>query len=98
MEAITGGNIFLPVGEGGTSFTLVLRPDVDTRDIDRSSYGETTDRLLTRYNFPIPKQIDGVLYEQPVAFPSPFPAEPYLSPAPSPSPQAIFWAISSPAS
>jgi Flp pilus assembly protein CpaB len=70
----------------GAAFTMVLRPDQDTRDIDRSSYGETTDRLLTRYNFAIPELIDGVLYEQPVPFPSPFPAEPYLSPPPSPSP------------
>ncbi len=70
----------------GAQFTMVLRPPTDTRDIDRSSYGETTDTLVTRYNFRIPESIDGVTYEQPIAFPSPFPAEPYLSPAPSPSP------------
>ena len=70
----------------GATFTMVLRPDVDTREIDRSSYGETTDRLLTRYNFAIPESIDGLTYEQPVAFPAPFPAEPYLSPPPLPSP------------
>jgi len=76
----------------GAAFTMVLRPDEDTRDIDRSSYGETTDRILTRYNFAIPETIDGVQYPQPIAFPSPFPAEPYLSPPPSlepsPSPEA----------
>lgn len=70
----------------GANFTMVLRPDEDTRDVDRSNYGETTDRLLTRYNFPIPEEIDGLDYPQPINFPSPFPAEPYLSPPPSPSP------------
>lgn len=70
----------------GAQFTMVLRPPTDTRDIDRSSYGETTDTLVKRYNFRVPETIDGLAYEQPIAFPSPFPAEPYLTPAPSPSP------------
>jgi len=70
----------------GAEFTMVLRPNEDTRDVDRSSYGETTDTLLTRYNFRVPEKIDGLEYGQPVAFPSPFPNEPYLSPAPAPSP------------
>ena len=74
------------VQNAGATFTMVLRPDEDTRDVDRSSFGETTDRLLLRYNFAIPESIDGVLYPQPVAFPSPFPNEPYLSPPPLPSP------------
>jgi|GEM_PF-850506 len=69
----------------GAQFSLVLRPEVDTRDLDRSAYGETTDRLLSRYNFPIPEIMDGIDYPQPAAFPTPFPAEAYLSPAPSPS-------------
>jgi len=74
----------------GAQFTLALRPDTDTRDIDRSNYGETTDTLLTRYNFRIPESIDGTVYPQPIAFPSPFPAEPYLdlTPTPSPTPDA----------
>jgi Flp pilus assembly protein CpaB len=70
----------------GAQFTLVLRPAVDTREVDRSEYGETQDRLLIRYNFPIPELIDGLAYAQPAPFPSPFPAEPYLEGAPSPSP------------
>ena len=77
----------------GAQFTLALRPAPDTRDVDRSNYGETTDVLLERYNFRIPETIDGVTYEQPIAFPSPFPAEPYLdltaSPSPSPDPALI---------
>jgi Flp pilus assembly protein CpaB len=70
----------------GASFTMVLRPETDTRDVDRSAYGETTDTLVSRYNFRVPESIDGLTYEQPIAFPTPFPAEPYLSPAPLPSP------------
>jgi Flp pilus assembly protein CpaB len=73
----------------GAQFTFVLRPAVDTREVDRSEYGETQDRLLTRYNFPIPELIDGVTYPQPAALPSPFPAEPYLrdvTASPSPNP------------
>jgi Flp pilus assembly protein CpaB len=70
----------------GAAFTMVLRPETDTRDVDRSAYGETTDTLISRYNFRVPESIDGLTYEQPIAFPTPFPAEPYLSPAPIPSP------------
>ncbi len=71
----------------GAQFSMALRPETDTRDIDRSNHGETTDTLLTRYNFRVPENIDGTTYEQPIAFPSPFPAEPYLTPAPSASPE-----------
>jgi Flp pilus assembly protein CpaB len=74
----------------GAQFTMVLRPDGDNRDIDRSPYGETNDRIVTQYNFPIPEVIDSLAYPQPSPFPTPFPAEAYLSPAPSasPSPEA----------
>ncbi len=72
----------------GAQFSLVLRPEIDTRDVDRSAYGETVDRVLTRYDFPIPEIIDGVGYAQPAPYPTPFPAEPYLDLAASPSPGA----------
>jgi len=74
----------------GAQFTLALRPELDIRDVDRSNYGETTDVLVARYNFRVPEAIDGTVYPQPVAFPSPFPAEPYLdlTVTPSPSPDA----------
>jgi Flp pilus assembly protein CpaB len=62
----------------GAQFSMALRPAVDTRDVDRSAYGETQDRLMGRYNFPLPEIVDALDYPQPVAFPSPFPAEPYL--------------------
>ncbi len=70
----------------GAQFTMVLRPAVDTRDVDRSTYGETSDTLLTRYNFRVPETIDGVTYPQPIYFPSPFPAEPYIDLTATPSP------------
>ena len=70
----------------GASFALVLRPEIDTREVDRSSYGETQDRVMTRYNFAIPETVDALTYPQPVAFPTPFPNEPYVELAPEPSP------------
>src|SRR4051794_4517811 len=40
------------------SFTLVLRPDEDTRDVDTSQYGTTTDRLIMTYLYPASQLID----------------------------------------
>lgn len=46
-------------------FTIALRPDGDTRQLDRSGYGETLNRLIEQYGFPLPQiiPIDG--YPQP---------------------------------
>jgi len=70
----------------GAQFTMALRPEVDTRDVDRSDYGETTDTLLTRYNFRIPELIEAADYPQPQYFPSPFPNTEYLEDQVLPSP------------
>ena len=74
----------------GAQFARALRPAVDTRDVDRSFYGETQDRVMSRYNFAVPEIIDGVDYPQPEAYPSPFPAEEYLdlTAEPSPTPES----------
>ena len=74
----------------GAQFALALRPAVDTREVDRSFFGETQDRFMTRYNFAIPETIDGLEYPQPAAFPSPFPSEQYVEEEvePSPSPDS----------
>jgi Flp pilus assembly protein CpaB len=75
----------------GAAFTVLLRPSGDNREVDRSAYGETTNRIIEQYNFPIPEALDGGEYPQPSAFPSPFPNTPYLSPPPvepEPSPAA----------
>ena len=75
----------------GASFTILLRPLGDNREVDRSTYGETTNRIIEQYNFPIPEQLDTANYPQPSTFPSPFPNQPYLTPAPSvePSPSPV---------
>jgi Flp pilus assembly protein CpaB len=52
-------------GSGANSFTLSLRATADNRDVDRAGYGETTNRILEEYNFPIPQIIDLGSYPQP---------------------------------
>ena len=59
-------------GSGANSFTLSLRPEADSRELDRSGYGETTNRILEQYNFPVPQIIDLGTYPQPAPQPSPF--------------------------
>ncbi len=78
---------------GTASFSLVLRPDVDTRAVDAAPLGTTTNELIIRYGLPIP-----VLYpptEGPLPTPDPQPtptpapdesAAPDPSAEPSPSP------------
>jgi len=68
---------------GNATFSLVLRPDEDTRIADASSLGETTNLIIERYGLPIPEAYPagtGPL-QTPVPTPSP-------SPEPSPSPSA----------
>ncbi len=40
---------------GTAVFTMVLRPDVDTRIIDVADLGATTNRILTKYGLPLPE-------------------------------------------
>jgi Flp pilus assembly protein CpaB len=40
---------------GNATFSLVMRPDADIRQIDVSSLGETTNRLISKYGLPIPE-------------------------------------------
>lgn len=85
-------------GSALNGFSISLRPEADTRAIDRANYGETTNRILEQYDFPIPQIIDANGYPQPSPQPTPFsnvpqgasplPA-PVLSPAPSPQPSAV---------
>ncbi len=64
---------------GTAAFSLALRPDVDTRLVDASSLGTTTNRVIIRYGLPIPVVFPPV--EGPVPTPRP-------TPSPSPSPSA----------
>jgi Flp pilus assembly protein CpaB len=69
---------------GTASFSLVLRPDVDTRQVDASALGTTTNQVIIRYGLPIPVVFPPV--EGPVPTPLPTPVAtpaPSLSPAPS---------------
>jgi Flp pilus assembly protein CpaB len=65
---------------GTAMFSLVLRPDVDTRQVDASSLGTTTNQVIIRYGLPIPVVFPPV--EGPVPTPAPTPI-PTASPVPS---------------
>lgn len=66
---------------GAASFSLALRPDVDTRLVDASALGTTTNRVIIRYGLPIPVAFPPVSGGVPVPKPTPTPA-----PRPSGSP------------
>ena len=68
---------------GAAAFSLALRPDVDTRLVDASALGTTTNRVIIRYGLPIPVAFPPVSGPVPVAKPTPTPA-----PSPSGSPAA----------
>ena len=70
---------------GAASFSLALRPDVDTRDVDATALGTTTNRVIVRYGLPIP-----------VAYPPASGQAPKPTPRPSPSPSASPDASASP--
>jgi len=60
----------------GHPLSIVLRPDADTRVIDRLGYGETFDRLMKQYRYTIPEilyLIDFVPNPPPGDLPSPAP-------------------------
>jgi Flp pilus assembly protein CpaB len=59
------------------SFSAVLRPDRDTRVIDRLGYGESYDRLLRQYRYVIPELLDLLEFT-----PNPPPGD--LPPSPAP--------------
>lgn len=67
---------------GGAQFSLVMRPDQDTRILDVSALGATTNRIIQRYGLLIPQQypVDGKFPSQPPIAP--------ITPAPSPTPTA----------
>ena len=82
--------------DGAASFSLALRPDGDTRGVNPYTYGETLQRIVEKYGFPVPEVIDLELllqlYEHGVLPPAMTPApgaspEPPVEPAPDPSAQ-----------
>jgi len=78
----------LPVSEeishlqaaGNAQFSMVLRPDADTRILDVSALGATTNRIIERYGLPVPETYPKG--SGPIATAPPIPE---ITPAPSPS-------------
>jgi Flp pilus assembly protein CpaB len=68
---------------GTAAFSLALRPDVDTRQVDASKLGTTTNRVIIRYGLPIPVAFPPVSGPLPTARPAPI-----AMPVPSGSPSA----------
>jgi Flp pilus assembly protein CpaB len=68
------------------SFSLALRPGGDIRTADTGEYGETNDRIIVQYLYPLPQILDlGPLTALPAAAASPTPVgEPDPSPSASP--------------
>lgn len=92
----------LPVAEeithlqaaGNAQFSIVLRPDQDTRVLDISSLGTTTNRIIERYGLPIPEPYPAGTGPVPSAPPIPLitpapSAEPSGAPAPSPTASSV---------
>jgi Flp pilus assembly protein CpaB len=78
---------------GAASFSLALRPDIDTRQVDASALGTTTNRVIIRYGLPIPVAFPPVSGPVPTPRPTPKPtatssAGPGSSPDASASPSA----------
>ena len=74
---------------GAATFSLALRPDVDTRMVDASALGTTTNEVIIRYGLPIPVAFPPVSGPIPTPRPTPVPtASPSASPGASASPTA----------
>jgi Flp pilus assembly protein CpaB len=76
---------------GTATFSMALRPDIDTRFVDASALGNTTNRIITKYGLPVPETYPAgsgpVRTPPPLASPTPFPSPvPVPSPIASPSP------------
>ena len=65
---------------GNAQFSLALRPIEDTRVLDVSALGATTNRIIERYGLPIPENYPKI--SGPIQSPPPIPA---ITPAPSPA-------------
>lgn len=68
---------------GNAQFSLAMRPDQDTRVLDVSALGATTNRIIERYGLPIPENYPKI--NAPIPSQVPIPA---ITPAPSPAPSA----------
>ena len=71
------------VASGNVLFSFALRPDQDTRTLDVSRLGATTNRIIQKYGLPIPETYPAG--GGPLPTPLPIPA---ITPPPSPSPSS----------
>jgi Flp pilus assembly protein CpaB len=72
---------------GTATFSLVMRPESDVRQVDASSLGATTNMLIGKYGLPVPKIFPPGNGPIPTPFPTPTPS-PSASPTPPASPAA----------
>ncbi len=68
---------------GAAAFSFALRPEQDLRQVDTSTLGTTTTKIVARYGLPLPEWYGPGRAVAPSPFPAPSPS---ASPAPSPSP------------
>jgi Flp pilus assembly protein CpaB len=70
---------------GAAAFSFALRPDQDMREVDTSTLGTTTTKIVARYGLPLPEWYGPGKPVSPVALPSASPvASPTVSPIPAP--------------
>ena len=70
---------------GAATFSFALRPIQDQRQVDASSLGETTNRIIEKYGLPIPEALSPGYTAAPTATPAPT-SIPYSSGGSSPVP------------
>jgi Flp pilus assembly protein CpaB len=70
---------------GAATFSFVLRPPDDQRQVDATNLGETTNRIIEKYGLPIPEALYPGFTPAPTATPSPSPT---AGPSDAPSPSA----------
>jgi Flp pilus assembly protein CpaB len=71
-----------------STFSLILRPDVDRRAADAEALGTTKNRIIEKYGLPVPEVLDGEAIGgvPPVVTPTPSPS-PSADPSPSAAPE-----------
>jgi len=72
------------LASGNATFSMVMRPEADIRNIDVTELGATTNRLIAKYGLPVPE----VYPPGKGPLPTPLPA-PTLNPTPSASPSPL---------
>ena len=70
---------------GAAAFSLALRPPQDLREVDTTTLGTTTTKIVARYGLPLPEWYGPGKAAAPTPFPSPAPsAAPSLPASPAP--------------